>query len=279
MPPAWHEDIFGDVAAGGGSIWVATSEGLMQLDPSTMTAAWHEGLAPGRPIAYGFDSVWVANSEEGLVRRVDPNTLEVIAEIAASSAEGMTASPEGIWVTEHQHGTIERIDPATNTIAETIPVGQPGSEGPMDPTLADDEIWFVVPNEGAIVRVDRDGAVTRTPLTDGFLAPVASTEAVWVPLGAAGITRIDRETLAVTSVPPPEGLGGAYTGVNVDGTPWFIGTETMFALDEVTSEVIGTAPLHGGTPRNAVLFDDAVWVMTERAGSLERVPLDQLPTR
>ena len=41
------DDIFGDVAAGGGSVWMATLEGLIQVDPATMDATWHTDLAPG----------------------------------------------------------------------------------------------------------------------------------------------------------------------------------------------------------------------------------------
>src|SRR5262245_27203894 len=133
------EDLFGDVTAGGGSIWVATTQGLIEVDPSTMNATWHEGIAPGRPITYAFDSLWVANSPEAVVRRVDPLTLEVQAEVPAASPEGIAAGPDGIWVTEHNHGVLERIDPATNTVAATVTIGPPGQRGPMDPTFVGED--------------------------------------------------------------------------------------------------------------------------------------------
>ena len=272
------EDIFGDVTAGGGSIWVASVDGLIEVDPSTMTATWHEGIAPGRPITYAFDSLWVANGAEFVVRRVDPETLEVQAEVPAGSPEGLVAGPNGVWVTEHQHGVIERIDPATNTVAETVTIGSPAQRGPMDPTFVGDDIWFVVPNEGTIVRVDPDGGVSRVPFSESSLAPVGSADAVWVPLGVAGVARIDRETQEVTTVPPPEGVTGAYAGVSIDAMPWFVGPDGMFAVDPATSEVFGTVPLHGGSPRNVVVTDEAAWVMGERPGTLERVSLDRLAT-
>ncbi len=74
------DDIFGDVAAGGGSVWVATLEGLIQVDPATMDAKWHTGLAPGKKIVYAFDSVWVGGPT-GVVR-VDPTSLDEVANAA-----------------------------------------------------------------------------------------------------------------------------------------------------------------------------------------------------
>ena len=77
-------DIFGDVAAGGGSVWMATAEGLIQVDPVTMEATWHTDLAPGHNIVYAFDSLWVSVSS-GVVR-VDPASLEEIATIRIDGA-------------------------------------------------------------------------------------------------------------------------------------------------------------------------------------------------
>ena len=113
------DDIFGDVAAGGGSVWMATWEGLIQVDPATMDATWHTDLAPGLNIVYAFDSLWVSVSS-GVVR-VDPTSLEEIATIRiAEEPEGLAADEDSIWTSQHRDQEVLRIDPQTNKVVETI---------------------------------------------------------------------------------------------------------------------------------------------------------------
>ncbi len=114
------DDIFGDVTAGGGSVWMATLKGLIQVDPATMDATWHTNLSPGRNIVYAFDSLWVTVSS-GVVR-VDPTSLEEIATIRIAEPEGITADEDSIWTSQHDSRAVLRIDPRTNKIMETIDV-------------------------------------------------------------------------------------------------------------------------------------------------------------
>lgn len=273
-------DIFGDVAAGAGSVWIATRRGLIQVDPRTMNATWHTDLAPGIKIVHAFGSVWVAG--ERRVHRVDPTTLDVIATIPVDMPEGIAADRGGIWVSQHHAGTVIRIDPGSNTIAETVTVSV-GQGFPMVPSAIDGEIWVALGNTHEVVRIEADRRVTRINVGSQVLSPaVATPEAIWFTNGVdVAITRIDRVTgdvtvaeLAPTAV---EGLGGIGAGINIGGTLWFptSGTE-MIAIDPITSDVIGTYPLRGSIPRRAVVYHDALWVMSEEGGSLERIALDRL---
>ena len=120
------DDIFGDVAAGGGSVWVATLEGLIQVDPATMDAKWHTGLAPGKKIVYAFDSVWVGGPT-GVVR-VDPTSLDEVANLPIGQPEGITADEDSIWASQHDSREVLRIDPRTDEVVETIDVAPPSGE-------------------------------------------------------------------------------------------------------------------------------------------------------
>jgi streptogramin lyase len=280
------DDIFGDVAAGGGSVWMATLEGLIQVDPATMDATWHTDLAPGRNIVYAFDSLWVSVSS-GLVR-VDPVSLEEIATIRIEEPEGLAADEGSIWTSQHGSRVALRIDPRTNKVMETIDVASADSpsSAPMDPSVVDGDIWVAMGNGTEVVRIDAARKVTRIDVGREVLAPaVATPESIWFSNWLTPdrrVTRIDRATGVVSSAELPASAlarpGEVGPGIYVGGdTLWFPTTGgTMVAIDPVTFDVLGTIPLQGSVPRKAVEYDGAIWVASESNGSLERIPLERL---
>lgn len=272
-------DIFGDVAAGAGSIWIASRRGLIQVDPEEMTAIWHRDLAPGLNITFAFGSIWVAFGDAGTVTRVDPESLVELAAIRVEGhPEGIVAADDGIWVTQHFDGSISRIDPATNAVAETVVATRPGRRGPMDPALIDGDIWFAIPSYHVVARVAPGGEVELVPLPGpgAFLLPVATPQEVWLTDGTLRLTRVDRTTGEATVFDLPEdvGIGGLSNGVSIDGTAWFPGfDEAMVAVDS-SGALVASVPLRGALPRRAIVDGDDVWVMSEAGGSLERIPLE-----
>jgi DNA-binding beta-propeller fold protein YncE len=281
------EDIFGDVAVGGGFVWMASLEGLIQVDPETMDATWHTDLAPGRNIVYAFDSLWLSVSS-GLLR-VDPTSLEEIATIRIAEPEGVAADRDSIWTSQHDPRVVLRIDPQTNKIIDTIDVApksdEPGGK-PMDPSVVDGDIWVAMGNGNEVVRIDGKGKVTRFELEREVLTPaVATPEAIWFSNWLnldRTVTRIDRATGVVSSAElPPSALdsrpGQIGPGIYVGDTLWFPTTGgTMVAIDPVTFDLLGTVTLQGSVPRKAVEYDGAIWVASEFKGSLERIPLERL---
>ena len=278
------DDIFGDVAAGGGSVWMATLEGLIQVDPATMNATWHTDLAPGRNIVYAFDSLWLSVSS-GLIR-VDPTSLEEIARIRIAEPDGLAADEDSIWTSQYHDQELLRIDPRTNQVMETIDVANTDSPwgAPMDPSIVDGDVWVAMGNGAEVVRVDAARKVTRFDLESDVLTPaVATPEAIWfsnVELDRR-VTRIDRATGVVSTAELPASAlarpGKVGPGIYVDDTLWFSTSGgTMVAIDPVTFEVLGTVALQGSVPRKAVEYDGAIWVAGELNGSLERIPLERL---
>ncbi len=280
------EDIFGDVAAGGGSVWMASLEGLIQVDPATMEATWHTDVAPGKKIVYAFDSVWVGG-QTGVVR-VDPTSLDEVATVRISGPEGITADEDSIWASQHDSRVVLRIDPRTNEVVETIDVAPaPGELGgkPMGPAVVDGDIWVAMGNGLEVVRIDRKDKVTRIALEHEVLTPaVATPEAIWfsnVEDLDRRVTRIDRATGVVSSAELPESAldrpGGVGAGIELDDRLWFpTSGHTLVTIDPVTFEILGSVDLQGSVPRKAVEYDEAVWVASEFNGSLERIPIERL---
>ena len=75
-------------------------------------------------IAVGEGAVWVAGLSTGLDRaplwRIDPRGEFVIASTAVGAAPAGAGS---IWVANSLDGSVSRVDPGTNTLARAIPVG------------------------------------------------------------------------------------------------------------------------------------------------------------
>ena len=87
-----------------------------------VTASIHVGTGP-TALADGFGSVWVANSLDGTVSRIDPHTNTVTATSRSATAPGGLVG-RGRGVGRHQYaGTVSWIDPVTGAVARTITVG------------------------------------------------------------------------------------------------------------------------------------------------------------
>lgn len=119
--------------------------------------------------------VWVVDSREGLVKRIDSHLNEVVAVLEVGDDPGAIAAGEGaVWVANYGDGTITRVDPARGQVVATIVVGG-------RPTA-------IAAGAGAVWVHDQRGGLTRIdPATNGVTAssiegvPVAATAAsLWV---------------------------------------------------------------------------------------------------
>ena len=69
--------------------------------------------------------MWVANTLDGTVSRIDPASNAVVAAVTVGDGPGSLAiGDDGVWVANELGGTVVRIDPRTNTVVETIETGQ-----------------------------------------------------------------------------------------------------------------------------------------------------------
>lgn len=124
------------LAAGGGSIWIASSvddtvlrfdkdRGRLAGSPIHVGTSQSERAAAPAGVAYGYDAVWVANALADTVARIDPRTNTVVANIRVGSRPTAVAVGEGgVWVLDSGDGTVSHIDPETNRVVATIPVGR-----------------------------------------------------------------------------------------------------------------------------------------------------------
>lgn len=137
-------------------------------------AAIRVGKAPGA-VLVAEGSVWVANSGDGTVSRIDPATNRVVATIGVGGHPSrLTADSGVVWVATGEG--LRRIDPASNRAVQTLrlPVGV------GDVLAADGFLW---------VSVD-DGTVRRLDPVDGRVSASISVASQGVSVLASGRGRL-----------------------------------------------------------------------------------------
>ena len=75
-------------------------------------------------IAFGDGAAWVANSLDGTVSRIDPDTNSVTAAVPTGNGpDAVAVDARGIWVSNQFDGNVVRIDPSRNQVAQRVSVG------------------------------------------------------------------------------------------------------------------------------------------------------------
>src|SRR5690348_951102 len=93
------------------------------------------------PIAAGDGAIWVANSRDDTVSRIDPATRSPKAEIPVGRLpSGIAVGAGAVWVANSLSGTVSRIDPRMNRVTTTIDVGGE----PHSLAVAGGRVWVSV---------------------------------------------------------------------------------------------------------------------------------------
>ena len=89
------------------------SVGILDAD-GTLHDAVLVGQTPDA-LVYGFGSLWVANSGESTVQRINPKTHEVIQRIeVGSNPTAIAISERNVWVANGSDRSVTEIDAATS---------------------------------------------------------------------------------------------------------------------------------------------------------------------
>lgn len=209
------------VAPGVEAVWtpVDGTGALVRIDPATnssgdvITDRANMSGGGDAPLLGAFGSVWVIDSNEGRLLRVDPAGREIVAtvqdlgyaekkegdsrEILADGPLALAADEQGLWVLSDVAnpeasapnvvggGALFLIDPASNQVARRIDLKAEADKS-LDPalTLVDATAWFVEMSTGHIVRVDlATGEEIRILPLNRLLTPTGITavgDLIWV---------------------------------------------------------------------------------------------------
>ena len=123
---------------------------MLRISPKTnaVIQTINVGNGPGA-IAVGLGSVWVANTLDGTVSRIDANTGTVIGLVKVGEGpRDIAVGRDAVWVANEFSGTVSRIDPRTNRVVSSTNTGS----RPTGLAVASSAVWATVRPAGGAHR-------------------------------------------------------------------------------------------------------------------------------
>jgi len=262
------------------SVWAATIDGLVRIDPKTRVVQQIDhGAHFG--IAVTANAVWTSDPDAGIVARFDPVSGTQTAHLEMIGyPESMAILDDSVWVAQHWRGSVTRIGEPSGTVIAQVEVGPAGRGGPHGVTATEDAVWVGVTNSKSVVRIDpaTNGVVATIPTTASPCGGIAvQPRAVWISscFDDQFVVRIDPSTNRnVAEIDVGGNNGGAMI---VDDYPWFPVANHLVRIDPATNRVdriveFTNEPFEGYG--SAVGFN-AAWIGGFN-GFVARVPIDAL---
>jgi YVTN family beta-propeller protein len=181
-------------------------------------------------VATGLGSVWVANSVDGTVSRIDPEREERPVIRVPGTPGGIAAGEGAVWVTDATGHTLSQISVDSNTVVgDDIAVGN----GAGAVAVGEGAVWVANTLDGTVSRVDPERAV-QTDVVRVAGRPdslTAGAGSIWVANGdTASVSRIDPRKRAVVQT---IAVGNGPRGIAVDGGAVWVAN----ALDGTVSKI------------------------------------------
>ncbi len=210
------------VASGAGAIWVTDSadDMLLRVDPAGQVIdRIPVGHGPAG-VAVADGEVWVANELDGNVSEVNPGSGTQVALIPAGIGPDAIAAGYGsVWVANVTSDTVSRIDAATGDVVSTISLGT----SPVGIAAGAGAVWVTSQDAGELLRIDPgDDRITRAiAIGQGPDGLAVGAGSVWVADTGGTVSRFDPRTGRVRMIK----VGGVPAGVAfADGAVWVAGT-------------------------------------------------------
>jgi len=214
---------------GFGSWWVSSGKGaaagVQRLDLKTGQELAHFSI-PGL-IFISDGSVWVADTKSRLLRRVDPKTNQVTAQLDLGISHlwyaiwaGTVMFDSGsVWVMG-KHGKVSRIDPESSRSLAEIQLGKTSNIG-SHMAINDGSLWVLDEQRAwwsAIVRMDLNAnrEIAQIPIfgsskglvaQDGFIWALVGFPVYGFERGGAEVLKVDPETNKVVGKFPIKIIG------------------------------------------------------------------------
>ncbi len=238
------------------------------------------GLRPATPVV-GLGAVWVPNTGDGTVAKIDPASNRTVATFRIGNADPFYQSvcrPYGsihswmnttfwvrrcdlpsslaignglLWVTKNNTKEIVALDPKTGRLVAAIPV----RVTPFEIKANDQALWVTSYEDNAVIRIDvRSKTLVQTITELGGPSGLAvDGDTVWVAISRTGaVARIDGRTNQVTATIPVPCSASCWSSpfplpvAITNGFVWVRneGIGTMTKIDPTTNTVAATVDVN-----------------------------------
>lgn len=257
---------------------------LERVDPETGDVIDVWPLIAEIPVGAGFGrvaldggEVWVLNSTDQTLSRIDASAAEVVTTIALDAGNepgDLVLAAGDAWVTDPAGDAISRVDGETDDVVAQLPA----EHLPTGLVVADGDVWVANhhgPPSGSVWRLDADSGdvIARIPLGASTLGPqwmAASAGSVWVgvpSLNAVARIGTQNNTVTATIDVPDGGVCGNLVAddVAVWVTPGFCGEGAVVRIDPQTDAVTAriASPLWNAAFGGVLAFG-SLWLSTDR---------------
>jgi serine/threonine protein kinase len=260
------------------SILPLAGPSLVRLDPRTSQPVAAITVGPNPVgVAAGEGSVWVIDSDDQTLSRIDPERERLADTVSLSlvnAPPSLIAAGEGAVWTLFPFGGV-RYDPAADSISapwNDNPAAEP-YWFPSDLAVGAGAIWVgasgvfrIDPEAGAAVR-PADKVISGPELT---WAVAIGEGAVWAANSSGSIARIDPTTSRVTRATE---IGVALDDIAVgEGAVWAMNAndDSVLRIDPASGRAAGTVRV-GRSPGALAAGAGAVWVASERDATITRI--------
>jgi len=256
-----------ELAGGFGSEWVTstTTDQLFRVDWKTATVTPIPVGSQPEGVAVGAGAVWVADSGDGTVDRVSPQSNTVVARIVVGTGpDCVTVFANSVWVTNSLSATVSEIDPAQNAVVRTITTGAE----PAGVAGGDGALWVVDEGNATVQELDPStGEQVSAPISvgKGPTAVVFGAGAAWVTNTLDGtLSRIDpADDGVITSLAEAGAEGVAIAGDRV-----WVSNEDAGTLSEFSSADANVRTLAvSSAPTGLDYSDGRLWVTSDGVGA------------
>jgi peptide/nickel transport system substrate-binding protein len=221
-------------------------------------------------VAAAPDAVWVTNTTEDTVSRIDlaTNTVGQTIEVGGGPA-GVAVGGGAVWVANGLDATVSRIDPAANEEVQKITVGN----GPTGVAFGEGAVWVTNSVDGTVTRIaPGPGRATGTfPAVVGASGVAVGFDRVWVSSPSTG---------SVVALDPKSGEVLTRIGVGVEPDAIAVGADAVWVANRADGTVSKISPgvdvvtntvQVGRGPDGIAVGPDAVWVANGVDGTLSHI--------
>jgi YVTN family beta-propeller protein len=222
-------------------------------------------------VEVGESAVWVLNSNEQTVSRIDPTVRAVVRTTGTGPVPNDLAVGHGaVWVSSSTHA-LTRIDPDTGVTERTTPIPlsaqHPLAEsGPSSVATGPTSVWAT--NTLTVARMEPTPVRQFAIIDAGCCNGIALGEgSIWVT-SDAGVVRIDPGTGAKTSIELP--FSSPYIAAGA-GAVWVTDQkrDSVWQIDPRTNRVARTIQV-GNNPAGVAVGARSVWVASGE-GTVARI--------
>jgi len=275
---------------------------VVALDPQTnrLVDAFGVGGVPTH-LAIGGNAVWVVNSLDRTVSRIDPRARSVRTVSTGAAATAIAVGRDSTWVANGEAGTVSRVDLRSAEVVRTIRLPS-GHDNPFAPSIAasSSDVWISggfldKPKPSRLAwRIDpHTNKVTRTVRLENVnntRAVAIVGDSVWIR-SDLGIVRLDRRSGRLEDHLTLASLGCCETGgfAAGAGSVWVAGirSSVVWRIDPRTGLIVAAIPVRG-EPHGVAVGAGAVWVADANGAILKvnpntneivaRIPVDGVPS-